>query len=239
MEGHRYVEPFVGSGSLFFALKPERAVISDLNSELMRFYRTVRKHPRKVARIAHAYPVTIQKYYALRELSPDKLGKLERAARFLYLNRNCFNGIYRENRNGQFNVPMGKRTGSIPSEAFIYRASIALRGAQILDGDFGLTEKYCSSSTLFYFDPPYDYTGRRNRGEYGPKSFGIKDLERLANMLEKLDANNAKFVVSYINVDEIVPIKKRWNCLEIPVKRQIASFSKHRKTIKEVMIANF
>lgn len=132
----RYIEPFAGSACLFFATRPGAAVLGDINAELINTYDVVRKHPRRVARIVHAMPRTKRQYYRVREVKPETLTAIERAARFVYLNRNCFNGVYRTDRQGNFNVPMGKKTGRVPTEVEFYRCSVALRNAELRQTDF-------------------------------------------------------------------------------------------------------
>src|SRR5947208_694046 len=100
----RYIEPFGGSACLFFALRPDRAIIADLNQELIETYRTLRSHPKLVHRAVFNMPRTKRYYYAIRDRTPQALSDVEKAARFLYLNRNCFNGVYRLNHAGCFNV---------------------------------------------------------------------------------------------------------------------------------------
>ena len=127
----RYVEPFAGSGCLFFALRPSIAVLGDINADLIGAYLVIRDHPRLVARAAHGFKRDRDTYYRLRSTAPDSLIPVERAARFVYLNRYCFNGVYRVNRSGLFNVPMGTRTGGIPCESDFYRCSLALKRAEL------------------------------------------------------------------------------------------------------------
>jgi len=119
----RYIEPFVGSGCLFFALKPDSAILGDINGALMEVYSTVHKHPRLVSRAVHRIKRTPEQYYMLRDEGPGLLPPIQRVARFIFLNRNCFNGIYRTNKEGKFNVPFGSRTGQLPGESFFYRCS--------------------------------------------------------------------------------------------------------------------
>jgi DNA adenine methylase len=122
-----YFEPFAGSACLFFALKATRAVLGDINHHLIDTYKIVKQHPRLVARLLAEFPTVPSFYYELRERRRETMAPVERAASFLYLNRTCFNGVYRTNRQGRFNVPRGRDTGGFPTGALIYRCSIALR----------------------------------------------------------------------------------------------------------------
>ena len=103
----RYIEPFAGSACLFFALRPDRAILGDFNVELMQAYRTIAKHPRLIAREVLRLPASQAAYYRIRSLVPNLLTPLHRAVRFAYLNRYCFNGVYRTDRKNRFNVPQG------------------------------------------------------------------------------------------------------------------------------------
>lgn len=234
-----YIEPFAGSACLFFALRPERALITDLNSELMQFYQILKTHPRVLWRRAKELEEGSKNYYAIRELDPNCLAPLDRAARFMYLNRFCFNGLYRANSKGQFNVPRGTKTGALPSEAELYRCSVALRNAELRTDDFENALSRADTDSFFYLDPPYDYTGKRERGEYGPGSFRLGDLERLQKTLEHLDNAGSTYLLSYLKTDEISPITKGRHVRSINVRRQIASFSQYRKPIEELLISNF
>lgn len=233
-----YHEPFVGSAVLFFALKPAKAILSDLNPDLIQFYQYYQKHPKLLYRAACKLVSSQDAYYEIRAIDPGSLDDLDRAARFLYLNRYCFNGIYRTNRNGQFNVPYGKRTGGMPIFSDFLSFWYRLKKAEIIHGDFESVTPTVSSDSFVYLDPPYDYTKRRDRGEYGPGSFQSVDLLRLERTLEQLDAKGATFLLSYLDVPEIERISTRWNWTRVDVKRQIAAFSKDRKIISEVLVSN-
>jgi DNA adenine methylase len=113
----RYIEPMVGSACLFFATRPRRGLLGDFNEELMHTYRAIRCHPRLVSRAASSWGDDSATYYEVRSLSAESLDPIQPAARFTYLNRYSFNGVYRTNKEGRFNVPRGRDTGSLPSEA--------------------------------------------------------------------------------------------------------------------------
>jgi DNA adenine methylase len=134
-----YIEPFAGSACLFFALQPAKSILGDFNAHLIQAYRMIALSPERVHETASRFPVQPAEYYRLRSLNPISLPPIERAARFLYLNRYCFNGVYRTNRAGQFNVPRGRDTGAIPSLAAFMRGAVALRTATMVAGDFRKT----------------------------------------------------------------------------------------------------
>lgn len=134
---------------------------------------------------------------------------------------------------------MGSRFGQMPRLENFKNVSSCLRKKQLIHGDFSNCLDCVEKGDLVYLDPPYDYTGRINRGEYGENSFSQIDLERLSDWLDYIDGIDAKFVCSYIYVDEIKGIAKNWTSQLVNVKRQIASFSNHRKTVKEIVITNY
>jgi DNA adenine methylase len=234
----RYVEPFAGSACLFFSLSPTNAFLSDINAELIQFYNVLKAKPKALWRATIRHPVDATTYYQLRTLRPNRLSDVSRASRFLYLNRFCFNGIYRENKKGIFNVPFGAKTGALPSEATLVAASGVLQGASVTTVDFADSVRHARPGTLYYLDPPYDYSGRLDRGEFGYKTFRAVDIPRLSNLLEQIHARGAAFVLSYIDVPEVFDLTERWNTTRHRIRRQVASFSKFRQPIDELLITN-
>jgi DNA adenine methylase len=234
----RYVEPFAGSACLFFALRPSRAVLGDLNRELMETYKIIRQHPRLVSRAARTHANTKAMYYRLRALDPKLLKPIERAARFVYLNRNCFNGVYRVNRDGQFNVPRGTRTGRLPSESQFYRCSIALRAVDFRPGDYRSCLGDVRSGDFVYLDPPYASKRRNRLGEYGYDCFEESDLPQLFDCLRGIDQVGAHFLLSYCTHRAIKALPGDWQCRTLNVRRHVAGFARHRRTVREVLISN-
>jgi DNA adenine methylase len=234
----RYVEPFSGSACLFFALRPVTAIIADLNVQLMETYGIVRAHPTKTARALAAMSGEATAYYQIRSQRPETLAEVDRAARFIYLNRHCFNGVYRTNRSGHFNVPLGSRLGVIPNEDHFKRCARALRSAELMSGDFQSVLQRVTKGDFVYLDPPYAKNNSRIRGEYGYHSFGVHDLPRLRDALEKIDRIGATFLLSYASCPEIDEIQKLWFSDDIRVRRQVGGFAKHREVVSEVLISN-
>lgn len=234
----RYIEPFSGSACLFFALRPRVAVLSDLNRELIDTYRALRLHPRLIYRAVAAMPKTKAYYYSLRNAGTFGLDQIAKAARFIYLNRNCFNGVFRMNRKGQFNVPRGRDAGAIPNQTHFLRCSYALRKASLLHGDFERVVKQARPGDFVYLDPPYAKQGARRRGEYGYASFDTPDVKRLATCLQDLDQNGVIFLLSYADCREIRDISSDWYSRRILVRRHVAGFLRHRTIVREVLISN-
>src|SRR3954463_16804943 len=129
---NRYVEPFAGSACLFFALRPQRAILGDINGELIRMYREVKYRSNALASILQNMHRSKTEFLRLRRVDPVELRRTARAAHFLYLNRFCFNGLYRTNAAGRFNVPYGKRCGSLPTADSLKKCSSALRRTRLV-----------------------------------------------------------------------------------------------------------
>ena len=153
----RYIEPFFGGGAMFFALQPENAVVADSNPELINMYRQVADHVDDVINYLKEYENTSEMFYAVRSLEWTSLPKAEAAARTIFLNKTCFNGLYRVNKQGRFNVPFGKyKNPKICDEDGLRAASEVLKKAEILCGDYLLVlEHYAQPGDFVFLDPPY------------------------------------------------------------------------------------
>jgi len=154
---NRYIEPFVGGGALFFALQPGNAVISDANAELINVYQVLAQDVEMLIEILCEYRVDKEEYYQVRGLDFHDLSPINAAARTLYLNRLCYNGLYRVNRQGKFNVPYGSYKSPRICDTTVLRcAAAALRGTTILAGDFkDILHRFAQPGDFIYIDPPY------------------------------------------------------------------------------------
>jgi DNA adenine methylase len=236
----RYVEPFAGSASLFFELLPGKALLGDINGELMRTYVEVKYRVEDVINELARWRKSKRRYFALRALDPKSLPSTTRAARFIYLNRCCFNGLYRTNLQGQFNVPYGgKRSGNIPSADMLRSASQALKQAELITADFKQTLHQVREGDFVYLDPPYVYSDRRDRGEYGTNCFSCADLAPLSRIMQQLHEKGAFFLLSYLACQDIGRYLSEWHVTRIPVRRQIASFVSKRTIVNEVLVSNY
>ena len=161
LEFSTYIEPFAGSACLFFHLQPKRAILGDINPELIGFYRATRKHPHEVLRSAIRRRRTAARvrYIAERDAT-------SRASLFLFLKHFCFNGIFRTNSKGNFNVPFGTRTGAFPSFEEFHNAANLLKRVTLLCSDFEHVLHRAKEGDFAYLDPPYVYRTRKDRGEY-------------------------------------------------------------------------
>jgi len=236
----RYVEPFCGSACLFFAIKPQKALLSDINKELMHSYKQIKKTPIRIAQAVTSLVVDKEVYNQIRKQKPEELEDFERAVRFTYLNRNCFNGVYRTNQRGEFNVPMGTRTGEVPHEERFIRCSQALKNAKLVTKDFEKLISEIQKNDFLYLDPPYAKKGYKGRGEYGPGAFQYEDIERMLNFLQEVDRREAKFLFSYsYDVELIKLFPKNWYWQSLSVGRHVAGFSQHRGKVQEIIVSNY
>ncbi len=237
--GHsRYMEPFAGSACLFFELAPQAAVLGDNNRDLIELYRVVQEEPgRLYARLCRIRR-DLKTYHRWRDLEPKQLDRETRALRFLYLNRNCFNGIYRTNSEGKFNVPMGKRLGGYLSREELLHCSCLLQRAKLISGDFSKTLENVKRGDFVYLDPPYAVTTRRIFREYGKVTFDIFDIPRFSESLREIERTGADFLVSYADCKESREVAACWHSVRLPVRRNIAGFAGDRKMAYEWLISN-
>jgi DNA adenine methylase len=236
----RYVEPFAGSACLFFELKPPKAILGDLNPELIATYIEVKYRMEAVLEELRSIPTSSKtEYLRLRGLDTSTLTPQARAARFIYLNRFCFNGIYRTNLAGQFNVPFsGDRCGAMPDDSVFHQCSARLRSTRFINGDFESVLRHAQQGDLVYMDPPYAVRARRVFREYDPSAFSHTDIVRLRSWMEKLNASGINFVVSYAESDEADVLKRNFSYETVSVRRNVAGFAAHRSQANEVLISN-
>lgn len=193
-----YYEPFVGGGALFFALRPSKAVISDINRRLVRSYVAVRDDVDEVVALLKTYPYEKDFFLKMRATPIDARSDVEVAAWLIYLNRTCFNGLYRVNRRNEFNVPFGKYANpTICDEANLLACSEALKCASILHDPFERVLESAVPGDFVYFDPPYlpisatsSFTG------YSADGFGLRDQQRLRDVALELKDRGVHVLLS-------------------------------------------
>ncbi|HWS28980.1 MAG TPA: Dam family site-specific DNA-(adenine-N6)-methyltransferase [Clostridia bacterium] len=181
---NHYFEPFLGGGSAFFSLMPQQATISDINGELVNTYRVMARKPAQLREklLQHQEHHSATHYYAVRANVPSD--PIERAARFLYLNRTCFNGMYRVNQLGYFNVPIGTKQQFIDDVYLFEEYARILQQAHICTQDFVDTIRGANEGDLVFADPPYTIAHNQNSFiKYNEKLFSWKDQKRLLNAL--------------------------------------------------------
>jgi len=198
----RYIEPFLGGGAMFFALQPENAIIADSNPELINMYRQIADHVDDVIQYLEQYENTKEMFYAVRSQKWETLPKAEAAARTIFLNKTCFNGLYRVNKKGEFNVPYGKYANpKICDWDALYAASAALKKAEILCGDYFLVlEHYAKEGDFIFLDPPYlpvsEYSDFKR---YTKEQFYEEDHVELAKIVMRLHERGCDVILTNSN----------------------------------------
>lgn len=196
----RFVEPFLGSGAMFFALRPPRALLSDLNADLIACYRAVRDAPDVIAAglADHHALHGKEHYYRVRDQKPDD--PIERAVWFLYLNRTCWNGLYRVNRKNEFNVPIGTKSAVTLASDDFSGISTVLAAAELANCDFETTLDQAGTGDFVFVDPPYTVKHNLNGFlKYNDKIFSWADQVRLRDAVARAGARGAHVLVTNAN----------------------------------------
>ena len=228
----RYIEPFFGGGALFFSLKPENAIIADSNPELINMYLQVAHHVDDVIECLQKYENTSEMFYEVRSLDWQTLPKAEAAARTIYLNKTCFNGLYRVNRSGQFNTPFGKyKNPKICDVEALRLASEALRKANILCGDYILVlEHYAQPGDFVFLDPPYlPISENSDFKRYTKEQFYEDDHVELAKMIDTLHERGCYVILTNSNHPLVHQLYEQYKIEVIQTKRHISCHGDTRK----------
>lgn len=197
-----YHEPFVGGGAMLFYFQPKKAYISDSNEQLMLTYRIVRDNIQDVVEILSGFGKGEEAYYKVRAIKSDNPSIL--AARFIYLNQMSYNGVYRVNSKGEFNVPWGKRLKYEFDFDNLHNVSKYLQCVHIQAMDFGESIKTVRRNTLVFLDPPYTHSKIDNGFiQYNKKTFTIEDQERLSEMIDTIKARGAYYILTNADHDVI------------------------------------
>jgi DNA adenine methylase len=199
----------------------------------------IQVYPSRVLECIRRYPVSKTSYYKIREIDPKSLSLAEQAARFIYLNALCFNGLYRTNKNGKFNVPYGSKHRQVIADPIaIYEASRLMQNTEFVCRDFEQTVRETGKGDFLYLDPPYATNERRTFTEYNEKAFTQVDLTRLLAAIDDAAGRGVKFVLSYANVSEVCEFGSRWQTVIVKARRNIAGFVDSRRTVEEVLVTN-
>ena len=245
-----YYEPFVGGGAMLYELQPKKAVINDYNSELMNVYECI-KDENKFANMCselnkHETNHSEEYYYEIRDLDRDKkkfnkLADYKRAARTIYLNKACFNGLYRVNSKNEFNVPSGKKnkvnTYDGPNLGIIH-CLLNFSDIKLLSTDFEEAVKNAKKGDFIYFDPPYD-SDTTTFNSYTENGFGKEEQKRLAEVFKDLDKRGCYVMLSNYNTRLIKELYKDYNFNYVTAQRNIGASSKNRGKVEEVIITNY
>lgn len=236
----RYVEPFAGSACLFFQLEPLQALLGDINAQLIETYEELRHRTEDVISHLSFLRCEEDEYYRIRGADQAAMSGPERAARFIYLNRFCFNGLYRTNRSGRFNVPFGgRRGGRLPPPEALRRCAGALKTVTLRASSFEQTLADVAPGDFVYLDPPYSIRSRRVFSNYAGAKFGCDELELLRSHLLRLDLMGVSFLVSYGQSKEAFALADGFRSRQIVVQRQIAGFAADRRKSRELIITNY
>ena len=228
----KYIEPFFGGGALFFALAPKRAVLADSNPELINMYRAVAADAEQVIAHLEQYENTSEHFYEVRALDWEQLSPVEAAARTIFLNKTCFNGLYRVNQKGQFNVPFGRyKNPKICDRAAILAATRVLSRAEIICGDYlDVLETHAAAGDLIFLDPPYlPISAYADFKRYTKERFYEEDHVRLAEMVARLHERGCYVILTNSNHPLVHELYARYPIEIIQTKRHISSNGKSRR----------
>ena len=250
-EYNTYYEPFVGGGALLFELSPKNAVINDSNKELMNVYQTISTDEgyEETLKLLNSYETKHSEefFYKIRSLDKnkskfEKLSNVEHAARTIYLNKACFNGLYRVNKKGEFNVPFNKKLkintydGQNMTLAYVY---FQTNKVKMLNCDFEDAVKDAKKGDFIYFDPPYDFEYKETFNSYTEDGFGKEQQIRLAKVYKELADRGCYVMLSNHNTTLINELYNDYNIHVITAKRNINSNGKKRGKVEEVIITNY
>ena len=243
-----YCEPFIGGGALFFSNQPKRAIINDLNGDLILTYEVVRDNVDELIDYLKFYENTADYFYKIRDLDRnrvifDQLSKTEKAARLLYLNKTCYNGLYRVNSAGEFNSPFGNyKNPNIVNEPVLKAVHkyLSQNDISFYNEDFENTLKRVKKGSFVYLDPPYDpvsntsgFTG------YNKGGFGRTEQIRLKSCCDELSSKGIKFMLSNSSTEFIHELYSEYQVIIVKAKRSINSNGRKRGEIDEVIIRNY
>ena len=242
---NRYIEPFVGGGALFFSLQPRLSLLADCNQELINCYQIVQSEVEALIEELKHYRYEKEMYYAVRELDRQagfaELPRVKRAARLIYLNKTCFNGLYRVNSKGHFNVPFGAYSDPTIADPENLRAcSKALQRTIIQTGNFEQILEIAEKGDFIYFDPPYapasdtaDFTN------YSKEGFDEAAQELLLLVCLQLNQRGVKWMVSNSNTTLIQELYRGFKIEPVGASRAINSKGNKRGSVIELLIRNF
>lgn len=240
----KYFEPFVGGGAVFFDLLPERAYLSDLNNELVVTYNVIKNDVENLIKSLKKHKLDKEYFLKIRAQNPEKLSDLNTASRFIYLNRTCFNGMYRVNRKGEFNVPFGKHTNPlICDENNLRKVSRVLKNVEIKKQDYKEVLKKAKRGDFVYFDPPYyPVSETASFTSYTSESFLDKEQIELRDTFAELHRRGCFVMLSNSDtlfINKIYSEIKGIRITKVQAGRAINSDASKRGKITEVLVTNY
>jgi len=240
----QYYEPFVGGGAVFWSICPEdykKALLSDSNGELMTAYKVIRDDVEDLITLLRKYPNDKDFFLQMRAIMPNDLDPIPRAARFIYLNKTCFNGLYRVNKSGGFNSPFGKyKNPKICDEDTLRSCNRALQGIELTATYFqNVLPEVEGAKSFVYLDPPYVPIDKTSFVSYSKKGFGLEQHEELAKMIEGMDKRGVKVLLSNSDTEWCRERYKGLTITEVHGRRSINSNGKGRGNVGELLIRNY
>ncbi|MFA7057899.1 MAG: DNA adenine methylase [Candidatus Cloacimonadales bacterium] len=243
-----YFEPFVGGGALLFDIQPPKAIINDYNSELINVYNMIKIDVELLITDLEKHLNTPEYFYELRSLDREQnfyndTTPIQRASRILYLNKTCFNGLFRVNQAGEFNAPFGfYKNPNIINKTTLRAVSnyFNKNDLRFLNEDFESSLKGIRKGAFVYFDPPYDpLSTSSNFTGYTQGGFKREDQQRLKELCDSLDAKGVKFLLSNSATEFIKDIYKGYKIIDVKARRSINSDGSSRGEINEVLVRNY
>ena len=235
-----YIEPFVGGASVFFAINPHRAILSDVNKELIELYKGIKRNPQEVWRIYSQFPHTKQGYYEIRDQSLIKKTIIFKAARTLFLNRTCFKGMWRHNADGKFNVGYGGQSRRwVIDENSLIEVSRRLKKAKLQIIDFEAIIDQATEDDFIFLDPPYTPGGIKMRnGHYQFNAFSFEDHLRLAKSLERATKRGVKWLMTTSSHHKITKLFNKYDQFPFSLGTGSMPGILIRENVGEVLINN-
>lgn len=242
---NRYFEPFIGGGALFFELQPDNAYISDLNEELINLYKVVRDNVEELITDLQKHDISKEYFIEIRNIDRTEEYKnwsnVKKASRFIYLNRTCFNGMYRVNSKGEFNVPFGRyKNPRILDENNLINCSNLLQRTEIRHADFSEILKKVKKGDFVYFDPPYvPLSETSSFTSYTKDGFDLDMHFKLRDVCDELDSMGIKFLLSNSDTKLVNELYENYNIKKVFASRQINANADGRGKITEVLVRNY
>lgn len=243
-----YCEPFLGGGAVLFSIQPSKAIVNDLNSDLILVYKVIRDDVEALIDSLKKHENNSEYFYSIRDMDRNKImyqsmSNVDKASRILYLNKTCFNGLFRVNSSGEFNSPFGNyKNPNIINEPVLRAVNkyFSLNNITFCNEDFAETLKRVSKSCFVYLDPPYDpvsdtasFTG------YNKGGFDKKEQIRLKECCDELNQRGVKFMLSNSATTFIKELYKGYNITIVKAKRSINADATKRGVVEEVLVRNY
>ncbi|MHA1763216.1 MAG: DNA adenine methylase [Promethearchaeota archaeon] len=240
-----YIEPFLGGAAIFFYLMPQKAILIDINEELINVYRVIQEDVKELIRSLKKHRNERDYYYKNRNLDRNpkefkKLSPVERASRTIFLNRTCYNGLYRVNSKGEFNVPFGRyKNPNYCNEKNLWAVHTALKNVKLIHGSFEACLEFAKKDDFVYFDPPYaPISDSANFTSYTKDNFGKEDQLKLREVFEELDKRGCKLMLSNSYNNFILKLYADYKIIVLKARRAINRDGMKRGEIKEILVVN-